>query len=795
MKKIILTSIVLVATLPLMAEGIDAVADSSRVHDLDEVVVVSQPKESFLLRQQPMSSSVFSTAEIEQLGIRDLRDLSTFVPAFTMPNYGSRYTSSMYIRGIGSRVNSPAVGVYTDGMPLVSKSAFNVHTYQLDRIDVLRGPQGTLYGQNTEGGLLRMFSRNPMNYQGTDVQLGFGTAMYRNAEVAHYNKVNEQFAFSLAGFYNGQNGFFENKTTGEKADLINEAGGKMRLIWRPTDRLSFDYVADYQYVRQNGFPYGLMSLADNTTADPATNRQGNYRRNLLNTALNIGFRANAFDFNYTASYQFLKDYMMMDIDYLPQDYMHLEERQFQNAFTQEFVFKGNRPSRWHWTLGAFGSFQWMKTNAPVYFDPEMNAFLSKTITDYAYYGMLNSMAKRMGEEAAAAMIARMGGCKVDMQIATIPGLFHTPMTNLAVFHQSDIELTNRLTATLGLRYDYSYAAIDYRTSALATLSEDVMGVHVDASVASALAHHDHDHFDQLLPKLGLTYKLGGGSNLYATLTKGYRAGGFNMQMFSDILQTELQSSAQSARGVMVIEHDEQAYNDIRETIAFKPETSWNYEFGAHLNLFNKAMQMDLAGFYVQVTNQQLSVMAGNYGFGRMMVNAGKSYSCGVEASLRGQALNDHLMWGASYSYTRAVFKEYIDSIANGRETTAIDYKDKRVPFVPEHTFAANADYRFDFSHNAASKLSLRSLTFGLNVAGQGKIYWDEANTYSQGIYATLGAHLDLDCGPVVLSVWGRNLTDSKYNTFAVASSATGETKYFGQLGNPLQVGVDLRLHF
>lgn len=275
MKKIILTSIVLVATLPLMAEGIDAVADSSRVHDLDEVVVVSQPKESFLLRQQPMSSSVFSTAEIEQLGIRDLRDLSTFVPAFTMPNYGSRYTSSMYIRGIGSRVNSPAVGVYTDGMPLVSKSAFNVHTYQLDRIDVLRGPQGTLYGQNTEGGLLRMFSRNPMNYQGTDVQLGFGTAMYRNAEVAHYNKVNEQFVFSLAGFYNGQNGFFENKTTGEKADRINEAGGKMRLIWRPTDRLSFDYVADYQYVRQNGFHYGLMSLADNTTADPATNRQGN----------------------------------------------------------------------------------------------------------------------------------------------------------------------------------------------------------------------------------------------------------------------------------------------------------------------------------------------------------------------------------------------------------------------------------------------------------------------------------------------------------------------------------------
>ena len=781
--------------LPSMAEGADELADTSRVMNLDEVIVVSQPKESAPLRLQPISSSMFSKDDMEKLAIHDLSRLSDFVPSFTMPAYGSRYTSSMYIRGIGSRVNSPAVGVYLDGMPLVSKSAFNVHTYQLDRVDVLRGPQGTLYGQNTEGGLVRLYSRNPMTYQGTDVNLGFGTAMYRNAEVAHYNKVNDQLAFSLAAFYNGQNGFFENTTTGDKADLINEAGGKLRVVFNPTDRLSFDFVADYQYVRQNGFPYGLMNLEEGTTADPSTNRQGNYRRNLFNTALNIGFRANAFDFNYTSSYQYLKDYMLMDIDYLPQDYMHMEERQFQNAFTQEFVFKGNRPSAWHWTLGAFGSFQWMKTQAPVHFDPEMNAFLSKTITDYAYYGMLNAMAARMGMQAAEAMIARAGGCNIDMQVATIPGLFHTPMYNLALFHQSDIDLTPHLTATLGLRYDYSYASIDYQTSALATLSEDVMGVHVDASVASALAHKEHNHFDQLLPKLGLTYQFNNGSNLYATLTKGYRAGGFNIQMFSDILQTELQSNAQSARGEYVVEHDAEAYGNIRETIAFKPEVSWNYEFGTHLNLFNRSLQFDFAGFYMQVRDQQLSVMAGNYGFGRMMVNAGKSYSCGVEASLRGEAVNGHLTWAASYGYTRTVFKDYIDSVKVAGVNTAIDYKDKRVPFVPEHTFAANLDYRFDINPRATSSFAFRSLTLGVSANGQGKTYWDEANTYSQDLYAMLGAHVDFDFGCVKVGFWGRNLTDSKYNTFAVSSAATGQTHYFGQLGAPRQMGVDVKFHF
>ena len=143
--------------------------DSSKVYDIDEVIVVSQPKEAFRLRQQPLSSTSFGNFEMNRLGARDLRELSSYIPNFVMPNYGSRLSSAVYVRGIGSRVNSPAIGVYVDGIPVMSKSAFNLHTYQLSRVDVLRGPQGTLYGQNTEGGLVRLYSRNAFDYQGTDV--------------------------------------------------------------------------------------------------------------------------------------------------------------------------------------------------------------------------------------------------------------------------------------------------------------------------------------------------------------------------------------------------------------------------------------------------------------------------------------------------------------------------------------------------------------------------------------------------------------------------------------------------
>ena len=775
------------ACLPAMASAETVeLGDTSRVVDLDEVIVV---KDLMTLRRQPMSSAVVGSEEIRQLGIRDLRDLSQYVPTFAMPNYGSRYTSSMYVRGIGSRVNSPAVGIYVDNIPLLNKSMFNAHNYGLERVDVLRGPQGTLYGQNTEGGLIRMYTHSPLKYQGTDVLLSGGTGLWRNVEVSHYNKLNDRLGIALSGFYDGQQGFFENQTTGDHADEMNEAGGRLRLQWQATDRLLVDFMGDYQWVKQNGFPYGQMD-EDGNTEEPATNRQGTYERHMLTTGLGLSYRGDWADLNYTASWQYLNDDMLMDIDYRPQDYMHLEQAQIENGLTQELTLKGRSEGPWHWTTGAFFSYQALKTDAPVYFDSEMNNFLSQTIEDYAYYGMLNAMAARMGMEAAKAVIERAGGCHIRLDMETIPGRFRTPQHNWGFFHESAVDLTPRLTATLGLRYDLSLTDIDYATVGAMHLDESVMGVNVKANVVSDLTHKESNAFGQWLPKIGLTYKLDSrGSNVYALVSKGYRAGGFNIQMFSDILQTELQDKAQSARGDMTLSHDAQAYNNIRETIAYKPEESWNYEFGTHLNLFDSKLHLDLSGYYMQIRNQQLSVMAGNYGFGRMMVNAGKSYSCGVEAALRGRAIDNHLSWSLSYGYTHALFRDYVDSTTVDGKTVAIDYKDKRVPFIPEHTFSATADYRIDCGQ------TLRSLTVGANVVAQGKTYWDEANEYSQKLYAVLGAHIDADLGTLTVSFWGRNLTDTKYNTFANPSTMAGTTHYYAQQGNPLQLGVDVRLHF
>lgn len=824
MKKIFMVTSAMLALsfMPVKANHVGTVvlSDSSKVYDIDEVVVVEQPKEAFRLRHQPLSSTSISSVEISSLQLQDLRQVSSYIPSFVMPEYGSRITSSMYIRGIGSRINSPAVGIYVDGMPIQSKSAFNFHTYGVSRIDVLRGPQGSLYGMNTEGGLIRLYSKNPFSYQGTDVTLSLGTHLWRKAEVNHYHKLSEKSAFSLSAFYDGQNGFFRNQYDGSRADRFNEFGAKGRYLYRPTDRLSFDVMADYQFVRQNGFPYGALAESSSVAEEPNTNYRSNYRRNILHTGLGINYKGNGFDFHSTTTYQFLKDYMLMDVDYLPADKMHMEQLQLQNSLTQELTFKSNNSSIWHWTFGLFGSYQWLRTSGPVTFGTAITDPITNGIQAPMYQGMLMSMAQKMAAQgmpmaqammAAQKAIEQAGGVHVGASMAA-PGLYHTPVLNLGVFHESNIDITDRLMATLGLRYDYTQAKIDYSSSAALDMLFSVMGREVPVSLHSAYDGSDKANFNQLLPKFGLTYKIdNNNSNVYATVSKGYRAGGFNIQMFSDILKHDLdkpeyRDAIMKTRQSYDVIHTDVDYANVNNTIYFKPETSWNYEVGTHLNLLDNSLHLDASLFYMQIRDQQLSVMADDFGYGRMMTNAGKSHSCGLELSARGNAFDNHLAYSLGYGFTSAEFDEYSDSVEVNGINKLISYEDKKVPYVPMHTLSATLDYRFDIHPSdvapslgsvvyRSKKVYLRSVTIGANVVAQGTTYWDEENTMKEPFYATLGAHADADFGLFNLNVWVRNLTNTRYNTFAVGNKAAGDKNWFAQRGNPCQMGIDLSFHF
>ena len=369
----------------------------------------------------------------------------------------------------------------------------------------------------------------------------------------------------------------------------------------------------------------------------------------------------------------------------------------------------------------------------------------------------------------------------------VPGEYKTPTWNFAAFHESNILLGDNWKLTLGLRFNIDKVKIEY--DALAYMN--MTGGTANATATYHLTSHVQDSrsktYTQLLPKIGLTYTFDDSiGNIYALVSKGYRAGGYNFQMFSDVLQTELNAHQQDAmRGDYDVEHTAADYDAIEEAIAYKPEESWNYEVGTHLNLFDGSTHFDLALYYMQIRNQQLSHMSPVYNYGRIMTNAGKSHSCGLEATLRGKAIDNAFDWAVTYAFTNAKFDEYdysLDPYATGNDAV-VNYDGNYVPFVPQHTLSAMVDWH------------IGKFTIGANMNGQGKIWWDEANTYAQKFYAVAGAHADYDFGPVLVSLWGRNLTNTHYNTFAVASSAVGGTHYFAQRATPIQVGLDVNIHF
>ncbi|KAA6334171.1 Pesticin receptor [termite gut metagenome] len=280
--------------------------DTVRTIDVEEIVVFGDPKVNKNLREQPLSVTILSQENIRDDGITSMKNLTALVPNIFIPDYGSKLTSAIYIRGIGSRMNTPAVGLYVDNIPYIDKSAYDFSYADIDRIDVLRGPQGTLYGRNTMGGLIRVYTKSPFNYRGTHVRLSAATYDSHNASLTHYQHVSDKLAFSVGGFYEHAGGFFNNTLLNKKIDHIEASGGRIRTVYIPFQELKFDLNFNYEYSDQGAYPYGLSDKKSETSIPPAYNDESGYRRGLANAGLNTEYSGTKFIFNSITGFQHLK---------------------------------------------------------------------------------------------------------------------------------------------------------------------------------------------------------------------------------------------------------------------------------------------------------------------------------------------------------------------------------------------------------------------------------------------------------------------------------------------------------
>ena len=329
--KNIMIALTLLTTGTAWAE--DFPKDSLKVVDIEEVVVIATPKENRKLRELPVATTLLSQKDMQANQVHSVKNLTGIVPNLFIPDYGSKLTTSIYIRGIGSRINTPSVGLYVDNIPYIDKSAFDFNYADIERIDILRGPQGTLYGRNTMGGLIKIHTKSPFTYQGTDIRMGAATYNDYNVSLTHYHRISDRFAFSTGGFYEHTGGFFENAArNNEKIDKSNAGGGRFRGIYLPTPNLKVDMTLSYEYSDQGGYPYKYTGVTEGEETRPeyigkiANNERSSYRRGLLNSGVNIEYQARTFILNAVTGYQNLNDQDLEVYIWLQNHFMHQIKR-------------------------------------------------------------------------------------------------------------------------------------------------------------------------------------------------------------------------------------------------------------------------------------------------------------------------------------------------------------------------------------------------------------------------------------------------------------------------------------
>ena len=711
---------------------------------LDEISIVASIKMPGSDDKGAYSATTVSRAELENRHVNSVKELTAIAPNFYQPDYGSRMTSSIYVRGFGSRIDQPVVGMNIDERPVMNKNGYDFDLFDIDRVQIVRGAQGVLYGRNSSGGAINVYTLSPLHFQGKRLTFEYGNGNHLRLKASHYAAPSKNLGWSSSIFYSHSDGFFMNRERGENCDGGDNVAVRLRGQWVSPENWSIDNTFTAGYTDEGGWAYRQYSagvLAPVAYGDPCS-----YRRFTVGDGLVVKCLFEEFTLSSTTGYQYVNDRMRIDNDFTAADYFSMGQYQSEHSFTQEFVARSNDGGAFSWQAGLFGFWKRNVMSAPVTFKQYgIDNLILKNANEY-YYHLLG---------ANRELSLRDGSFTIDDD-------FIIPAYGAATYLQLGYGLAG-FEFTVGLRLDYERSVMDYDSRSLVYYKtyrdiNDYNALPVELSGSKSM-----DALE-LLPSFSLSYSKEWGT-VYASARKGFKAGGFNTQLFSDLLQSKM-------TGALIGRVQE---TDVSSTV-YRPETNWTFELGTHLSpMCSGALKVSAALFYIDCRNQQLTVFPKGMSTGRMMSNAGESFSCGAEASVA-YRVGDFTL-NAAYGYTHAEFRKYISGDS--------DYSGNILPYAPRETMSANVEYRLPVSKRFANYVLLN-----VGWHGIGRIYWNEENTLSQPFYGLWSASLSWEKGMWGASVWGKNLLGEEYDTFYFRSIGND---FFAQ-GKPLQFGMSLHVN-
>lgn len=619
-------------------------------NELAELIVTAR-KRSESLQKVPVAVSVVSGDLVRQQNRNNVTDLISMIPSVDLRPQPSNKDVDLLIRGLGTITTSAGVeatvSTVVDGVVLARPGQMVSDLLDLDRIEVLRGPQGTLFGKNASAGVINIVTKNPTPEPGGYLEGSYYEGdQYRLTGVANGEIIKDVLSGRLAAVTSSYKGNITNLYNGSTVNGFRSEGARAKLLYTPTNKLSILFGADYMYTNSSFAPE--VYLTNSNVAYPSG--RVTFNNNLLAALANEGitphFGNTQISLDTQPNDKDLSAGVFAQADYTFGDYTLTSitaYRYWRNVQRQDIDVFSGLTSLTPTKLADLGHVRTRQYSEELRLSSPKGGFIDYVIGAYFLHAPDKEDYRRDTTQlTSSGLVSNYGFNK-----------FGATATNYSVFGEANINFTESFRAIAGLRLVRDN--LRFYTDRFSTSPTPVPGV--QPSFAASGSTKVTDYAD----RLGLQYDVNSDIHTYVTYSRGYKGPAYNVFFNMNALQTN----------------------------KLNPETSNDFEVGVKSSLFERRAQLDIALFDDKVSNYQANepdIVAGTVV--TRLINAGKVSTKGVEVDLAARATED-LTLNANYAYVDAKIDRF--NCPPGAAASC-DVNGKPLPFAPKNKLTLGAQY-------------------------------------------------------------------------------------------------------
>jgi outer membrane receptor protein involved in Fe transport len=816
-----------IATSTLLMSGAAFAQNAAATAADDNIIIVTASKRTATLQDTPISVSVTGKQQIEQAQIRDLKDLQTLVPSLRVNQFQSSANTTFSIRGFGNGSNNigiePAVAVFIDGV-YRSRSAAQIGDLpNLERVEVLRGPQSTLFGKNASAGVISIITREPQFNLG-----GYGEVSYGNYNAwivkgGVTGPIGDKIAVSLDANLNKRDGYGYDVVLNQKVNERDRWGVRGSILFKPTDDLKIRLIGDYDKIDENCCI--TANIVDGPTGRAVRGLGGKIISNqpfAYLTATNIptsnkidnyGF-SGQIDWNLNDSlaitsisaYRVVKANTNQDSDFTSADLIGKNANQTKiDTFTQEVRLTSSFDGPLNFLIGGF------------YFNEKVNSANQLTFgKDFKAYANGLSANNYSGLEP---LLRGLGQVKPQFDFGPFGSQgqgrfeqYNYKSEAYSIFGQLDYEPIEGLTFTAGGNYTHDKKSTVSNTKVTDTFSAvDLVAAGVAANAALGIPANSFLGLQalQFIPQflnipnsvedgktsdskftytLRAAYKVNSNLSTYVSYATGFKASSWNLSIDSRPFARDFipGSPAQvPAPAPSAIRTAGLALPNLTNTGRYAgPENSKVYEFG--LKGQWTGFSVNLAVFKQEITGFQVNTFVGT---GFVLTNAAKQSTKGIELDALMSPIKNFTVT-ANFTYLDPKYDDFANGTSFNPATfgqVPTNLTGQKPAGIPEFNYSLGATYTADISETMHATAHVDYNGSSPTLLAQGLNYKAEIQSLNAAVTLGVGHGVEL-------TVWGRNLANSQYLTTIFAGVAQSGSLN-GYPSQPRTYGGSVRYRF